>query len=100
MQRSAIVDHLMNYIAIEVLDGMSEELTGSTPLLEWGVINSIEIMRLIHFIEAKFQVKVPFEKIVPEHLQTVAAIANLVQQLLEAQSPNAAEPPAAITPLG
>lgn len=76
----------MNYIAIEMLDGDGSDLESSTPLLEWGIINSIEIIRLIHFIEEKFKVEVPFDRIIPEHLRNADSITDLVFQLAEDQS--------------
>jgi acyl carrier protein len=86
MQRSDILQELMNYIAVEMLDGDGSDLESSTPLLEWGIINSIEIIRLIHFIEGKFKVEVPFDRIIPEHLRDADSIAGLVSQLREDQS--------------
>lgn len=95
MRRSTILDELMNYISIELLDGADTDLDSSTRLLEWGVINSIEIIRLIKFIEATFKVEVPFEKIIPDHLQDADAIANLVFQLVQEQSADKDEFPVA-----
>ena len=51
MDNSNIVKHLKEYVSKEILEGQDMGLDATTPLLEWGIINSIEIARLVVFIE-------------------------------------------------
>lgn len=88
MNHTDILRELTDYISREVLDGKDTGLDGSTPLLEWGVINSIEMARLVGFIETRFGVKVPAEKIVPAFFKDLTSATNLVLEL--AHSPHAA----------
>ncbi len=81
MDRSDIIKDLKNYISHEILDGKDMGLDGSTPLLEWGIINSMEIARLITFIEDRYTVKVPDDKIVAEYFVDLASITKLVLEL-------------------
>lgn len=78
MKQAEIFQILKGYISREVLDGKDIGLDGSTPLLEWGIINSIEIARFAAFIRNRFDVDVPAEKIVIEHFKDLDSITALV----------------------
>lgn len=72
---------LLRYIAVQVLDGKDIGLDTTTPLLEWGVINSLEIVKLISFIRTQFGVSVPSSKVTAEYFQNLGALTSLVVQL-------------------
>lgn len=84
MGESTITESLKTYIANEILDGKDIGLEPSTPLLEWGVLNSIEIARLVSFIQNRFDVQVPDDMIVIENFKDVNSITSLVSGLKEA----------------
>ena len=81
MTETEILDSLKNYVSNELLDGENIGLDASTPLLEWGIINSIEMARLVTFIQNRFGVEVPADKIVIQHFKNLTAITNLVLEL-------------------
>jgi len=72
---------LIRYVADEVLDGKDISLDATTPLLEWGVVNSLEIVKLINFIRSRFNISIPSDKVTAEHFQNLHSLANLVVQL-------------------
>ncbi|MBF4549437.1 acyl carrier protein [Pseudoclavibacter sp. VKM Ac-2888] len=79
--RSAIQASLIELVQDEFLDG-DEELTHETPLLEWGVLKSIELTRLVNFIETEYRVRVPAEAVIAENMRDINAISSLVENLL------------------
>ncbi len=81
MQPSEVLESLQGYVADEILDGQDIGLDSSTPLLEWGVLNSIEMVRLISFIESRFKVEVPNHKVVPEYFKDLSALSNLILEI-------------------
>ncbi len=81
VQHDRILEILRSYIASEVLDGKDIGLEPSTPLLEWGVINSLEIARLVAFISQQFGVSVPAEKVVATYFKDLQALTALVIEL-------------------
>jgi acyl carrier protein len=83
MSNSTISDSLRMYIADEILDGQDIELENSTPLLEWGILNSMEITRLVNFIEKEFGIEIPGDKIVIENLKDIDAITKLILEIRE-----------------
>jgi acyl carrier protein len=77
----------MTAVAVQILDfltaeldrsGRSAALTAHAPLLESGVLDSVTLMGLIAFLEDRFAIALDPEQIVPEHFDTVEAIAALV----------------------
>jgi acyl carrier protein len=83
MERATVLSKLQSYVARNLLEGMDVGLNENTPLLEWGVINSLEIVRLLTFIQTEFQVEVPANEIVASNFINLAAITNLVMAHLE-----------------
>lgn len=78
MQRAEVVEQLKNYIVLQVLDGKNIGLDETTPLLEWGVINSLEIMRLLSFIQRQFHVDISSDQMVATNFVNISAIADMV----------------------
>jgi len=78
MNRDELLDELTRYVVEELLDGDADELDASTPLLELGVLNSLETARMMGFVQKKYGISVPAEALKVENLQTLSAIADLV----------------------
>lgn len=57
------------------------QMLADTALIEQGILDSIEILNLVAFIEERFEVTLPVEDFVPENFSTPAAIAALVGRL-------------------
>ena len=49
-------------------------------LLETEMINSLDLLNLISFLEKNFSTKIELEKITPENFTTISAIAELVKK--------------------
>lgn len=81
MLEKEILPYLQAYVADSILDGHDVGLGAETRLLELGVLNSMEIMRLTAFIENHFGVSVPMDMISAENFRTLAAIAVMVSRL-------------------
>ena len=86
MQRSTVVEQLKKYIAQDVLGGKDIGLDETTPLLEWGIINSLEIVRLLSFVRKQFGADIPVGEIAAESFTSISSIAELVMTYMPAQS--------------
>jgi medium-chain acyl-[acyl-carrier-protein] hydrolase len=86
MTRADILAGLHDYIAGEVLEGEDVGLEPSTPLLQLGVLNSMEMMRLVAHIEESYGVTVPMGKIQADTFQDLNAITCMVAELLELEA--------------
>jgi len=74
---------LIEYVSREILEGKDVGLDGATPLLEWGIVNSLESVRLISFIQERFGVSVPAGMVLPEHFKDLDSLTRLTLSLAE-----------------
>lgn len=80
--RTDVVEKLVEFVRRELLDGKDvTELTTTTPLLDWGLLNSIETTRLVAFIREEFAVRVPPTDMVSRHFKDIESITDLVVSL-------------------
>ncbi len=83
MQASEVNHKLKSFIIQEFLDGDDSELADDTPLLEWGVIDSIAMFTLLRFIKDSFAVEIPDREVSPRNFHSIAVLQRLVLRLGE-----------------
>jgi peptidyl carrier protein len=81
MDRAVVTAHLKKYIETNILKDDSTELAESTPLLEWGILNSLSTAQLINHIREHFELFVPAEEIIGSNFSNLSGIANLLVKL-------------------
>jgi acyl carrier protein len=81
MNDAAVVEGLRAFISRQMLEGEDVGLTATTPLLELGILNSMEVLSLIAFIESRFKVVVPPDQILADNFKDLQTIAGLVTSL-------------------
>jgi acyl carrier protein len=70
---------IKDYILQEFLPGEDEsQLTETTPLITGGVLDSVATLRLLLFLEERFDVKLEAHETGREYMDTIATIADLV----------------------
>lgn len=82
MTQQEIKRSLQDFIVDKLLDGDAGELDEHTPLLEWGVIDSIAMVALLDFIKTQLGAEIPDDKVSPRHFATITALARLVSETL------------------
>ena len=60
------------------------EVRADTPIIERGLLDSIEILNLVGFLEERFEISLPVEEFVPENFTNAQTIASLVTRLRDA----------------
>lgn len=80
---SAVEQSIMAHIA-EVAAGSSVTITRETGLLESGLLDSINLVGLIQFIEEKFSIQIPDTDIGAELFETPASVISYVQRRIGA----------------
>lgn len=71
----AILQYIKTNLAEEDMEG---ELKKSDNLLESGIIDSLGMMKLVNFMERKFNVQIPFGDITTENFMTVEKINHYI----------------------
>ncbi|OIJ88235.1 hypothetical protein [Streptomyces colonosanans] len=83
MALDEITPRITTFISESFLDGDPKgELTESTPLLEWEVLNSMNSALLLNFLREELRVDVPLSSINAANFRDIAAISNLVSGLM------------------
>jgi D-alanine--poly(phosphoribitol) ligase subunit 2 len=62
------------------------QLSGGTRLLEEVGLDSLEIVRLVNFVEDEFQISVDVEELVPENFETLDRVVAMVQRMRAQQT--------------
>ncbi|KOG90606.1 hypothetical protein ADK38_07795 [Streptomyces varsoviensis] len=82
MERADLLEKLIGFVRDDLLNGQAgAELTPTTPLLEWGVLDSIKTARLLAFIRDDIGVRVPPKKMVGDHFKDLEHVTDLVLEL-------------------
>jgi acyl carrier protein len=81
MREQVILDTLRGYVNERILQDLTIAIEPDTPLLEWGILNSVSTVQLIGFIRERFQVDVPPEEIARNFRDLRSITQLLVAQL-------------------
>jgi len=82
MTHDEVTARIMTFIRESFLDGDPKgELTETTPLLEWEVLNSMNSALLLNFLREELRVDVPLSSINAANFRDVTAISTLVTGL-------------------
>ena len=76
-----VLSAVKDFFRQEVVGGDEADLAPTTDLIEQGIIDSINLHRLIGFLEERFELRLPDELIVPQNFRTLKAIQELVGRL-------------------
>ena len=78
-----INEDVKEFILKEFLPGESpKELTDSTPLITGGILDSLATLKLVAFLEERFEIQLKPHEADVEHLNNITSITNLVQSKL------------------
>lgn len=76
-----IIDSVTTWLKGTAALRATGEVTADTELIVQGILDSIEILNLVSFLEERFGVTLPIDDFIPENFQTPRAIAALVVRL-------------------
>jgi acyl carrier protein len=78
----ATIEAIVEWIGRAAADRFpNEQIQSDTPIIENGILDSIEILNLVSFLEERFGIAVPVEAFVPENFASAEAITSLVMRL-------------------
>lgn len=80
MNDAVIIQEIKKYIENNILAEAVE--IGDTTDLKKAGIDSFSTVEIILFIERKFGVSIPDEKLIPDNFKTLQALAATVQELM------------------
>jgi acyl carrier protein len=81
VREQVIFDTLRKYVDDRILQDPTVTIEPDTPLLEWGILNSVSTVQLIGFIRERFHVVVPPEEVAGRNFRDLRSITQLLAQL-------------------
>jgi len=80
----SILKNIERVLLTEIAVGLDKKaLDPDEDLLEQGIIDSLGLMRLIAFMEEKFNIKIMDDEIVPENFQSLNSMVTLVEKQMQ-----------------
>ena len=77
-----VMADLEEYLLSEYTVGLDKDtIAPDEDLLEQGIVDSLGILRLVAFIERKFNIFIPDEKVIPENFDTIQSLSSLVNEI-------------------
>ena len=89
MTKAGICDEITRYVTAELVGDPNMELESDVELLMDGIVDSIGAVRLVGFIEQRWNVRVPPQDVTIENFGTIADITNYVSTSLDGASADA-----------
>ena len=79
LSMQAVKQAIKGYILQEFLPGENPaDLTDSTPLITGGILDSLATIKLVVFLEERFQIQIQAHETMVDYLNTLDDIAKLV----------------------
>ena len=76
---------IRDYVTTELLyDRDASALGNDDSLLGPGLLDSVGILRLVSWLEEEFGIRIPDEDVVPENVESVRRLADLVERRRQA----------------
>ena len=81
MTRDEMLGELKQFVVRELLDGRDTGLDEHTPLLAWGVLDSLSVNVLVSYTSERFGIDVPQGEVTPENLKDLDAYVSMLMRL-------------------
>lgn len=76
----SVQEAVQTFIQEELSYGLGDGLGPHTDLIEEGIIDSMSLLRLVNFLEERFQIEVKDEDLVPANFRTLATVEAFVSR--------------------
>jgi acyl carrier protein len=81
MTANATEDAIRRFLLEEILyDRDLRDLAADENLIERGLLDSLGILKTVTFCEEQFGITIPDTEVLPDHMESVRAIAALVER--------------------
>ncbi len=76
-------EKIREFIQRDLISDPNVGIADDTPLLEWGLVTSLNIARLLLFVREEFSVRIGPEHVVGRNFCTLEAVTALVHRIKE-----------------
>ena len=79
-----VIDTTRNFLGTVLRIAQANEIDPDLPLVQKGVIDSIELMQIVLFLETQYGIKIDETEILPSNFRCLSTIQNFVSTKLAA----------------
>ena len=73
---------LREFLTSEVLyDRDLKDLAVDANLIDQGLLDSLGVLKVVTFCEEEFGITIPDAEVIPDHMESIRAIASLVERM-------------------
>jgi acyl carrier protein len=76
-----MLGEVRQFVVDELLDGRDTGLDEHTPLLAWGVLDSLSVNQLLSFTHERLGIEVPQNEVTPDNLRDLDSYVGLLTRL-------------------
>ena len=76
----AVTDDIRGFLADQLRINEAKALDGDLPLVQNGIIDSIELMQVVAFLETSYGIAVDETEFLPSNLRTLSTMAAFVER--------------------
>jgi len=78
MDPETIKSDIKNYILETIVQGDTVNINSDTPLISSGIVDSISTLKMVEFLEGKYQIEFEPHEVDRENLDTIELITSFV----------------------
>ncbi len=75
-----VVDRIRDFLDQELKIAEARSVDPDLPLVQNGILDSIELLRVVAFLEKEFRLVVADTEVVPSNLRSLSAMARFVEK--------------------
>lgn len=73
-----VIDTVRDYLGSQLRIAQAAELDPNLPLVQRGVIDSIELMQVVLFLENQYKITIDETEVLPSNLRSLSTIQDFV----------------------
>jgi acyl carrier protein len=81
------VERVRRFLRDVLIEDPSLPLSSDEPIFSSGLLDSLAVVRLMHFLESEFDVRIPATEVSLDDFDTLARIDELVSRLVARRPP-------------
>lgn len=77
-----VIESVRSYLSTDLRIAQADEVDPDLPLVQRGVLDSIELMQVVEFLENQYKITIDETEILPSNLRSLNTIAAFVSTKL------------------
>jgi acyl carrier protein len=75
---------IRNFVTTElVLDNSAKKLSDTDKLIDSGIIDSMDILTLLSFLEEQFGIEIESDELLPDNFESIDVMAKMINSKLD-----------------